>query len=233
MPILGNLSEYPLPEVLIMIGCRTGTLRLYDVPEFGLLDIDFADGELQAMKLGKQTITDTDVVVAKLSEIVQSREGMFEYRMHPVSLVERSEPVLINRLVIAVVYYVDEQLRKRTSLSPEHWYMLEPIQSEIWMDPELEAFLKEAEPYLVPGVHAEELAQWLKLDLAKTLENLTSLLQLGLIKEVDNAEHARAEALLEQISSKNSEFEMAVQVSDLMRRTGSLLKLLRSPASGA
>jgi hypothetical protein len=216
-----------------MIGCRTGTLRLYDVPEFGILDIDFSNGELQAMKLGNQIITDTDIVVAKLSEVVQSREGMFEYRMHAVDLVERSQPVLINRLVIALVYYVDEQLKKRTSLSPEHWYMLGPTQSEIWMEPELKAFLQAAEPYLVPGVHAEELAQWLKVDLTKTLENLYSLLQLGLIKEVDNAEHARAAALLEQIASKNSEFEMAVQVSDLIRRTGSLLKLLRSPSQGS
>ena len=33
MPIVGNLSEFPLPEVLILIGLRTGRLRLLDVPE--------------------------------------------------------------------------------------------------------------------------------------------------------------------------------------------------------
>jgi len=54
MPILGDLSEFPLPEVLLLIGVRTGRLRLLDVPEFGIMDVDFSNGEVQSMHMGKK-----------------------------------------------------------------------------------------------------------------------------------------------------------------------------------
>ena len=65
--------------------------------------------------------------------------------------------------------------------------MLQSSQPTVWMEPDLREFLQSAESYLVTGVHAEELAEWLKLDLTKTIAILTSLCHLGLIKVVDNA----------------------------------------------
>ena len=77
MPIIGNLSEFPLPEVLLLIGVRTGRLRLLDVPEFGIMDFDFSNGEAQAMHLGSKTLTEAGEMIEKLSAVVQARASMF------------------------------------------------------------------------------------------------------------------------------------------------------------
>jgi hypothetical protein len=236
MPIIGNLSEFPLPEVLILIGSRTGTLRLYDVPEFGIMDIDFSNGEVQAMTLGNQTLTALMDIIAKLSAVVQTGMGMFEFRIHPVSSVLREEPAMINRLVISLVYHVDEQLKQQTTLLPDSWYLMETHQPDIWMEPELHVFLSQAQPHLVAGVHLEELAKCLKLDVSQTYQKLTSLCQLGSVRLVDGAEieQARQRVIQQQLSQKSSQFQMAAEATDLIRRTGKLLKIMKdSPRSGA
>jgi len=231
MPIIGNLSEFPLPEVLILIGSRTGTLRLYDVPEFGIMDVDFSHGEIQAMQLGNQTVTASADLIAKLSEVVQTGTGMFEFRLHPVTSVLREAPVLVNRLVMSLVYHVDEQLKKRTSLSPDSWYIMETYQPEIWMEPELNVFFLLAQPYLISGVHLEELAQWLGLDVSQTHQKLNFLCQLGFVRSVDSTEieKIRKGVNERQLSQKASQFQMAAEAADLIRRTGKLLKTLKDP----
>src|SRR5271156_2646685 len=100
MPIVGNLSEFPLPEVMLFIGHRTGRLRLLDVPEFGVLDIDIAKGEVQTMRIGISTFIETVMMLDKLSPIVQSQSGMFEFRAGPVSLAARAQAQSIHDLAM-------------------------------------------------------------------------------------------------------------------------------------
>src|SRR5882757_973760 len=103
MPILGNLSEFPLPEILLLIGTRTGRLRLLVVPEFGMMEIDFSNGEAQTMHLGDRSLTESEDMIGKMSAVVQAQSGMFEFRLQPVASVTRQHPLLMNQLVISLV----------------------------------------------------------------------------------------------------------------------------------
>ena len=76
MPILGNLSEFPLPEVLLLIGARTGRLRLLDVPEFGILGVDVFNGEVHSIPIWQQNyLTEVADLIEKLSAVVQATGG--------------------------------------------------------------------------------------------------------------------------------------------------------------
>src|SRR5258708_7484219 len=141
MPIIGNLSEFPLPEVLLLIGPRTGRLRLYDVPEFAVMEIDLCEGQAHALHLGGSYLTEPPQIVAELSVIVETGEGMFEFRAQPIESVRHDEPFPINQLVMMLVLHVDEKLaRQRALMATDLFYMLEVPAPEIWIDPTLNQF---------------------------------------------------------------------------------------------
>ena len=227
MPILGNLSEFPLPEVLLLIGTRTGRLRLLDVPEFGVMDIDFSEGEVHAMHIGKTTLTESQSMTAKLSAVVQAQAGMFEFKIHRIDSVSRAQPLMVNELVISLVCYVDEQIaRQNMPDSPHNWYMLEFPQPEIWIEPELHEFFLKARHYLVTGVHCDDLAEKLKLKVPEVHKSLTNLRLLGLIKMVDGAETVQISEIdmEEQVARKSNEFLRAARaVHELKKITGRIL----------
>ena len=159
MPIVGNLSEFPLPEVLLLIGQRTGRLRLLDVPEFGVLDLDISNGAVQAMRVGADTITETRKMLDKLGAIVQSQCGMFEFRLVPVSVMVHLQALTIHDLAMKLVCYVDEQAAKLRQDATRECHRLVIPQPEIWMEPELNQFFQAAIPLLSLGAPLEALAQ--------------------------------------------------------------------------
>ena len=221
MPILGNLSEFPLPEILLLIGSRTGRLRLLDVPEFGIMDIDFSNGEAQALHLGNKTFIEGRDMIAKLSSVVQAQSGMFEFRLHPVASVARENALMVNQLVMSLVCYVDEQTAREKALtSEEQRYMLVSPQPEIWIEPELHIFFSEAQPFLISGVSLTDLADNLRLDPEITHQHLTNLRLLGLIHLVNVAEELPLNELQvqDQVSRKSNEFLRASRVATVIRK---------------
>ena len=221
MPILGNLSEFPLPEVLLLIGARTGRLRLLDVPEFGVLDIDFFNGKAEAMHMGTTTFTDIAEMIDKLGAVVQAQGGMFEFRLQSVVPVDRSRPLMVNELVMSLVCHVDQQVaRLKATASPNIWYVLEVSQPDIWIEPELNSFFIAARTYLVKGVHVDDLAEKMGLNVSVVHKNLTNLRLLGQIKMVEGAETVPLGGVnvKEEISRKSTEFQRASQATGRLKK---------------
>ncbi len=224
MPILGNLSEFPLPEVLLLIGVRTGRLRLLDVPEFGIMDLDLSNGEVQAMYLGSETYTESEAMIQKLSAVVQAQAGMFEFRLQPVASVSRPQSLQVNQLVMSLVCYVDELIaQQKAYTSPEHHYLLAVPQPEIWVEPELNQFFHLARPHLTSGMSLLDLASELNMELETVHMHLTHLRLLGLLRMVNLADPVQRNELevQETISRKSNEFLRASRaVGEIKKITG-------------
>jgi hypothetical protein len=231
MPILGNLSEFPLPEILLLIGGRTGRLRLLDVPEFGLMDVDFSNGEVQALYLAGETHITSDAMIDKLSAVVQAQGGMFEFRVHPVASIQRELPLRINELVLALVSHVDEVIAERQAFtSPDHRYILAVPQPEIWIEPELSVFFHEIKQYLVLGASMHELAAHLQIDPRVVHTHLTNLRLLGLLKLINIQDTAQIKDLQkqEEIARRSNEFLRAARAAgEIQKITGRITKSLR------
>jgi hypothetical protein len=186
MPIVGNLSEFPLPEVLLLIGNRTGRLRLLDVPEFGVLDVDISGGEVQTMHMGGAAVHETTAMLDKLSAIVHTQAGMFEFRLGPVSLAARGQPLSTHDLALKLVCHVDEQASQAPGTTPEQMHRLVIPQPEIWVEPDLNQFFHEARALLTSGVSQDELAQKLGIDPGLVYKHLNHLRMLGLTELLDS-----------------------------------------------
>ncbi|MCE0522520.1 MAG: DUF4388 domain-containing protein [Methylacidiphilales bacterium] len=228
MPLVGNLSEFPLPEVLLLIGSRTGRLRIYDIPEVSPVEMDVSEGHAHGLHIESYFLTEPAQIVAELSFMVESGEGMFEFAAQPVVSVPREEPLPINELVMLLVLHVDEKLAKqRALLAPQLFYMLETPAPQAEIDPGLNIFYQQSRQLLAGGVRSEDLAEYLGLDQEMVRQNLDSLHQFGFVKllETSDVETLRETMLQQEISQKSNEFMLAVEASDLIRRSGKLLKI--------
>jgi len=228
MPLVGNLSEFPLPEVLLLIGSRTGRLRVYDLPACLPMEIDLSEGQAHGLHIGETFLTDTPQIVAELSFMVETGEGMFEFTARPIVSVQRDEPLAISELVMLLVLHVDEKLAKQQALlAPQQFYMLETPTADLTINPQLNLFYLQSRQLLAGGVRAEDLAEYLGLEETLVRMSLSNLHQMGIVKllETSDVETLRETMLQQEISEKTNEFQMAVEASDLIRRSGRLLKL--------
>ena len=231
MPIVGNLSEFPLPEVLLLIGQRTGRLRLLDVPEFGVLDLDVSNGAVQTMHIGSDLVTEARKMVEKLGAIVITQSGMFEFRLVPVSITNQPQALSIHDLAMKLVCHVDEQTRRRQlDASSRQLHRLVVPQPEIWMEPELDRFLETARSLLASGVILEELARKLNMKSDLVNQNLDHLRSLGFIESIDGGSLAGAEAepgLEIGVAKKSSAFIRVARLTDRIRQLSSRLPAVK------
>jgi hypothetical protein len=228
MPLVGSLSEFPLPEVLLLIGSRTGRLRLYDAAEFVPMEIDLSEGHAHGLHIGESLLTETRQIVAELSFTVETGDGMFEFSPQPVVSLKRDHPLPISELVMLLVLHVDEKLAKqRALLSPQLFYMLEIPPPEAEIDPDLNLFYQQSRQLLAGGVRSEDLAEYLGLEEALVRLSLDNLHQLGFVKllETSDVEELREIMLEQEITQKSNDFLHAVEASEQIRRSGKLLKL--------
>jgi hypothetical protein len=228
MSLVGNLSEFPLPEVLLLIGSRTGRLRIFDVPGLSPVEMDLSEGHAHGLHIGDYFLTEPPQIVAELSYMVEMGEGMFEFSAQPIVSVRRDEPLQTCELVMLLVLHVDEKLAKqRALLAPQLFYLLETSPPETWIDPGLDQFYHQSRQLLAGGVRSEDLAEYLGLEQNVVRVNLNNLHQLGFVKLLETSDVAilRETVVEQEISQKSNEFQLAVEASDLIRRTGKLLKL--------
>jgi hypothetical protein len=143
-----------------------------------------------------------------------------------VAPVPRQRPLMTNQLVMALVCHVDEQMARQQEMAPSHyWYTLESPEPDIWIEPELDSFLQATRQFLASGVHADDLAQKLNLDVSVVQRNLTNLRLLGVVKMVDGVEVVQLEEVSvgEEISRKSNDFIRASRAaSEIIRISGKL-----------
>ena len=228
MSLTGDLSEFPLPEVLLLIGNRTGRLRLYDVPTLVPITMDLSEGHAHGLHIVDNFLTESSQIVAELSFLIETGEGMFEFLAQPIVSVRHDRSLPINELVMLLVLHVDEKLAKQNAvLAPQLFYMLETPPPEIGIDPALNLFYQQSRQLLAGGVRAEDLAEYLGLEENVAGLNLHHLHQLGLVKllETSDVETLREMMLEQEISQKSNDYLLAVEASEMIRRSGKLLKL--------
>jgi len=228
MPLAGDLTEFPLPEVLLLIGSRTGRLRLYDAPGIIPIEMDLVEGHANGLHIGESFLTEKAQIVAELSFLIETGQGLFEFIAEPVMSVRRDEPLPVNELVMLLVLHVDEKLAKQNAvLAPQLFYMLELPPPQIDLDPGLNLFYQQSRQLLAGGVRSEDLAEYLGLPEEAVGLHLYNLHQLGFVKllETSDVEELREIMLQQEITQKSNDFLLAVEASEMIRRSGKLLKL--------
>jgi hypothetical protein len=226
MHLKGTLNGFPLPEVLLFLGNRTGCLRVCDVPQCSDMELDLAEGRANALHIASCSLTEKSEIVNLLGVIVEAGEGSFEFNDRPIVKVESNPPLLINDLVMSMVIHVDLKLsRRRGELSSDELYVLVTPVPKIWIDPTLKAFYDQGLECLKDGASAKDLAHQLGLENDAIRVHLTYLRQLGFLKIIEGkeADALRQRKLQHHLSEKSQLYQFAAEASDLIRRTGKLI----------
>ena len=228
MPLTGSLTEFPLPEVLLLIGSRTGRLRLFEAEEFVPMEIDLSEGHAHGLHINEKLLTEPAQIVAELSYTVETGNGMFEFKPQPIISVEREQPLPVNELVMQLVLRVDEKLAKhRAILAPELFYVLVAPVPATDLKGDLKRFFLQSRQLLSGGVRSEDLSEYLGIQDETTRLHLYHLHQLGVVRLVETTDvEALRESMLEQeISDRTKDYQLAAEASDIIRRSGKLLKM--------
>ncbi|HEX4139127.1 MAG TPA: DUF4388 domain-containing protein [Candidatus Methylacidiphilales bacterium] len=228
MPLSGELSEFPLPEVLLLIGGRTGRLRLFDAPEFLPIEIDLSEGYAHGLHIGTTMLFEAAQIVAELSYAIETGNGRFEFTSQPIVSVPRDQPIAINELVMQLVLRVDEKLAKhRAVLAPELFYVLVAPVPTSELKGDLKLFFLQSRQLLSGGVRSQDLAEYLGIEDEVARLHLYHLHQLGLVRLIETTDvEALRETMVEQeIAEKTEDYQLAAEASDIIRRSGRLLRL--------
>jgi hypothetical protein len=229
MALSGKLVEFPLPEVLLLIGSRTGRLRLFDGQEFLPMELDVSAGQAHGLHVGKAFITRSSQLIAELSFVVETGQGSFEFVPQPIVSLEHSVP--ISELVMQLVLHVDEKIARHSAvLTPELFYVLEPRPPIGDLQPELYRFYLQSRQLLANGVRAEDLAEYLGAEEVRVKRYLNDLHLFGFVKliETDDVETLRQMILTDEISQMCNGFFLAAETSDRLREASQRLH----PAAG-
>ena len=228
MPLTGDLADFPLPEVLLLIGSRTGRLRLFDAPEFHPMEIDLAEGFAHGLHIGATMLFEPQQITAELSYAIETGNGRFEFTVQPIVAVPRDQPIAINELVMQLVLRVDEKLAKHNAvLAPELFYVLVAPMPASELTTELKLFFLQSRQLLSGGVRSQDLAEYLGINDEVTRLHLYQLHQLGMVRlvETTDVEELRETMIEQEISDKREDYELAAEASDIIRRSGRLLRL--------
>jgi hypothetical protein len=196
MALSGKLVEFPLPEVLLLIGSRTGRLRLFDGQEFLPMELDVSAGQAHGLHVGKAFITRSSQLIAELSFVVETGQGSFEFVPQPIVSLEHSVP--ISELVMQLVLHVDEKIAR--------------------------CYLQSRQ-LLANGVRAEDLAEYLGAEEVRVKRYLNDLHLFGFVKliETDDVETLRQMILTDEISQMCNGFFLAAETSDRLREASQRL----------
>ena len=217
MPLVGHLTEFPLPEVLLLIANRTGRLRLFDALQYHPMELDLSDARAHGLHIGDNFLTSPAQVVAELSFVVETGEGAFEFAPQPIVSVSHSVP--ISELVLQLAMRVDEKQAKFSAvLGPELFYILEPQQPIADVSPELYSFLAKSRQLLANGVRAEDLAEYLGEPEELVKLHLYDLHQFGFVKlvETTDVETLREMIVQKEVSQLSNNFFLTGEGSDLL-----------------
>jgi hypothetical protein len=228
MPLTGNLTEFPLPEVLLLIGGRTGRLRLCDSDDFVPMEIDLSEGNAHGLHVGGTLLIDPGQIVAELSYAIETGTGVFEFTPAPIVSVKREQPLPINELVMHLVLRVDEKLAKRRAvLAPELFYVLVAPKPSSDLKGDLKRFFIQSRQLLSGGVRSQDLSEYLGIEDEVTRLHLYQLHQLGVVRLIETSDvEALRQAMLEQeISDKSPDYRLTAGASDVVRRSGKLLQM--------
>lgn len=212
MPLTGHLPEFPLPEVLLLIGSRTGRLRLYDAQDYIPMELDLAEGRAHSLHIGAKLVTTSAQVIAELSFVVETGEGSFQFTPRPIAKAEHSLP--ISELVMQLVLHVDEKQAKRHAVTgPELFYILEPDQPIADLSPDLYKFFRQSRQLLADGVRADDLAEYLGEVQEVVMLNLYDLHQFGFVKlvETNDVQTLREMILKQEIAQMSDDFFLPLE----------------------
>jgi len=186
MPVTGDNSELPLPDLLGMVRFRTGALRFHGLRKVPPVELRVMPGFVRWASCGDRAVREETTVVDKLVAVATSVTGQFHFQALRPDEVEPLFQIPIDGLTLSVMTIVDEILYNQEQLPRrDQSYCFSPEAEGMDLqdtDPQLLRFLMRVKDLLEIGVSAEELASVLEIGVVQVQFYLLKLRALGVVE---------------------------------------------------
>ncbi len=193
MAIFGNFKDMPFPDLVAMLGRRSGVLEVFGLPgKRQGYAVALDGGKVVWVREGRRPL---DPVEARLvlQELMRSGEGAFEFvpGVPPVDGAVLGWP--LERLLLSATTMEDE-LTAYAPLLPDPKTRFQVASLEVWLEEPLWSFWERAKGLLQGGASAEEIAKALHLPLDEVRYYLHKLRLAGKVAPVRAYEATRRDA---------------------------------------
>ena len=183
MPVTGDITDLPLPDLLDMMRHRSGKLSLLQTQQISEMQLHFTKGYLCGFMADKHVVKSESQVVDKLVSVTATPMGRFVFTPAHASSLMSSVRIQVDRLALIIVSQVDEiSVNKQDLPAPHRIFRLQPIEHAIQFEEQnLAEFYQTAVNLLKCGISAEKLASIERISTGQVQLYLYKLSILGLI----------------------------------------------------
>jgi hypothetical protein len=183
MPVTGEISELPLPELLNMMRHRSGKLSLFQTQQVTEMQLHFTPGYLCGFMVDKYVIKSESQVVDKLVSVTAAPIGHFCFTPAHASSLMGSVRLGIDRLALIIVSQVDEiSVNKQFLPAPHRIFRLQKPDEKVQFEEQnLAEFFRNSVNLLKCGISAEKLASIEQISPEQVQLYLYKLNLLGLV----------------------------------------------------
>lgn len=193
MAIFGNLKDMPFPDLVAMLGRRSGVLEVFGLPgKRQGYAVALDGGKVVWVREGRRFLDPVEARFA-LQELMRSGEGAFEFvpGVPPANGVPLGWP--LERLLLSMTSMEDERAAY-APLLPDPKTRFQAASLEVWLEEPLWSFWERAKGLLRGGASAEEIAKALHLPLDEVRYYLHKLRLVGKVAPVRAYEATRGDA---------------------------------------
>jgi hypothetical protein len=181
--IFGNLTEFPFLEVISMLQNRNGVLYFSNLRPYESMELQLQAGQLQGLTVDGVPIFDAQIARSYLSEIASKRSGDFEFKKsHDVSHRQVSLKIVVADALLKTGATSDLFQVPEAQL-PDPQTRFTPVAAEVsHLADELKAFWVRAQPLVLRGSSAAQVASELRLELSDVQLAFYQLRTIGAIR---------------------------------------------------
>ncbi len=181
MPFSGNLKELPFPEVLRLLGDRTGTLRIVDKNAGYRFSFLFSGGKLVSASDADQPILDTLELHSVIQRLSENEWASFAFEENRAGELSGHWTIPIEQILLSSLAAVRSPERFSAYLPHPGARFRAAAETTPWLAGDLLAFWVTAERLLRSGSSANEIANTLLMPLPQVLLELFKLRLAGVI----------------------------------------------------
>jgi hypothetical protein len=229
--IFGNLTEFPFPEIVSMLDRRIGVLKFANVKGYEQLELHLNHGQIHGLKVNGAAIEDVFKAKAYLAELFNETQGNFIFEKIRPEFLRHDFSYPIMGMLLHSSAVKDEVAHYRDQLPDIGTRFTIVTQETVWLEENLRDFWMKAQPWLLRGSSAQDIASALNLQMAQVQLLLYKLRLAGLIRPARRI----METTSPQVSAPTAPVSVLAQSTTssqpkpgLVSRLLSALKLVRS-----
>jgi hypothetical protein len=184
MAVFGNFADFPFPELLTLVGYRTGKILIRNTIADKQYEWHLHSATICGVIVNSKPLDDVLQVRGCMLDLIDDSSSAFEFHRHSYEELLHYFNLPTEHLVLSTAAAMDELSAYRNFFPHEQTYFQSNGQMDIWLDEQLSSFWERSSSYFKKGCNARDLAENLHLNLEQVQLNFYKLRSVGKIAPV-------------------------------------------------